>query len=139
MINRAVQQIKRHEHINLKPNKGKDGILKVGYGTRLDSIEISNELAEYWLNEDIDNIYSALSDHHFFIQLNLPRKSAIIDLAYAVGVSDLLNHKLFMNRIRKKSFTNAANVILYDSFYSSLKLKRRTDIALQLSTGEWVS
>ena len=137
MINRAIQQIKDQHKLKLAPYTDQDDVLRIGYGKKVNLIEISPELAQYWLELDLESIELDLSDRDFFKHLNVARKAVIINIAYALGLKKLLSFKSFIHSLKKSDFESAAGC------FDRMKLKELMGVGVtrglsrQLKNGEW--
>lgn len=124
-----VHMIKRHEGKRLNPYQDTLGVWTVGYGHNM-SIAISNKAAETIL---LDDIYDAINDciHAFpwFLELSEPRKHAIIDMAFNLGITKLKTFRNFLLAMELGDYETAA-IHMLDSLWAK-QVKGR---ALELAT-----
>ncbi len=84
----------------------------IGYGTNLDE-PITEKIAAYLAEYRIKRIVDQLSTHTFFVGLISPiRQAVIIDMAYNLGVSGLLDFHKMIAAISKNYYTIAAAEIM---------------------------
>ena len=120
MIDKTVEEyIKRNEGLRLKPYKCSAGKLTLGYGRNIEDNGISEIEAEFLLSSDIrsvtEEIRRLIPD---FDSLELPQKTALIDLGYNLGAYRLSRFKKMLAAINVRDFKTAAMEML-DSNYAN--------------------
>jgi lysozyme len=120
VIDKTVEDyIKRNEGLRLKPYKCSAGKLTIGYGRNIEDNGISLDEAEFLLSSDIrsvtEEIRRLIPD---FDSLELPQKTALIDMGYNLGVTRLSLFKLMLKAVNARDFKTAAMEML-DSNYAN--------------------
>ena len=89
-----IDEIKLHEGFRSKPYKCTEGYLTIGYGQRLDYIEVDEETAEKWLMEKVDKIKNKL-DLKFSWYSKAPQEvqDIVVNMSYQMGVSGFSKFK----------------------------------------------
>jgi lysozyme len=132
VIDKTVEEyIKRNEGLRLKPYKCSAGKLTIGYGRNIEDNGISLDEAEFLLSSDIrsvtEEIRRLIPD---FDSLELPQKTALIDLGYNLGAYRLSRFKKMLAAINVRDFKTAAMEML-DSRYAD-QLPNRSSKNAQL-------
>ena len=135
-MSELIEQIKKHEGLELKPYKCTTGHLTIGYGRNLESNGISQEEAEYLLNNDLQDLSLRLSCWGFWGELNDARKSVLVNMAFNIGVSGLLKFKKTLAAIDDCFYEKAAKEML-DSKWANQVGNRAIGLSEQMRTGEW--
>ncbi len=120
MIDKTVEEyIKRNEGLRLKPYKCSAGKLTIGYGRNIEDNGISLDEAEFLLSSDIrsvtEEIRRLIPD---FDSLELPQKTALIDMGFNLGITRLSKFKLMLKAVNARDFKTAAMEML-DSNYAN--------------------
>ena len=91
-LNHLVNSIKESEGCNLKVYKCPKGVNTIGYGRNLEDRGITQEEANYLLRNDIKLIKEELEKElYFFNDIDEVRKEVLVEMAYNMGVPNLLN------------------------------------------------
>ncbi len=90
-LNQLLNSIKEREGCNLKVYKCPKGVNTIGYGRNLEDRGISQEEANYLLRNDIKIVEQELNSNlPFFYRFDEVRKGVLIEMAYNMGVPNLL-------------------------------------------------
>ena len=132
MIDKSVEDyIKRNEGLRLKPYKCSAGKLTIGYGRNIEDNGISLAEAEMMLSSDIksvaEEIRRLIPD---FDSLELPQKTALIDMGFNLGITRLSMFKKMLAGVNVRDFKTAAMEML-DSRYAN-QLPNRSSKNAQL-------
>lgn len=132
MLDKTVEDfIKRNEGLRLKPYKCSADKLTIGYGRNIEDNGISITEAELMLSSDIvsvaEEIRRLIPD---FDSLDLPQKTALIDMGFNLGITRLGKFKLMIKAINVRDFKTAA-IELLDSEYAN-QLPHRSSKNAQL-------
>ena len=93
-LNTLKESIKKYEGLKLKPYLCPSKRLTIGYGRNIQDVGISKNEAEVLLNNDLLEIKLKLEDKiKLFYKLDDVRQNVLIEMAYNMGVSNLLNFK----------------------------------------------
>jgi len=120
VIDKSVEEyIKRNEGLRLKPYRCSANKWTIGFGRNIEDNGISEIEAEFLLSSDIrsvtEEIRRLIPD---FDSLELPQKTALIDMGYNLGVTRLSLFKLMLKAVNARDFKTAAMEML-DSNYAN--------------------
>lgn len=105
----AQTLIKQHEGLVLEPYRCTAGKLTIGYGTNLEDRGISQQEAEYLLQNDLDRIQvELLGALPWLPNLDEFRLAALYDMAYNLGVNGLLGFRRMLAALEAKDYPRAA-------------------------------
>lgn len=132
--------LKREEGLVHHAYKDSEGFLTIGYGRMIDKRKgggISDDEAEYLLNNDIEDILTKLAIAIPWIcQLDAVRQAALALMAYQMGVQGLLEFKQTLSAVRDGRYDHAENLAL-QSLWAKQTPARARRVARQIATGEW--
>lgn len=107
------QSIKKHEGLYLKPYVCPAKKLTIGYGRNLQDNGITHREAELMLENDLLNLKLELVDRlPVFKTLNSVRQNVILEMAFNMGVPNLLEFKNTIKYLEKKMFLEASKEML---------------------------
>lgn len=124
----AVELIKKHEGLRLKPYTCTAGKLSIGYGRNLDDNGISQYEAEQMLFNDIQLCYAECIKLKCWDKLNEPRQAALLDMCYNLGISRLKGFKKMLAALEVGAYSRAAEEML-DSKWAMQVKTRATELA----------
>lgn len=139
-INLLINQLKRHEGLRLKPYTDTVGKLTVGFGRNLDDVGISEEEANFMLDNDVKQLLEKLERHPklgwFFKDENLDaiRQEVLANMAFNMGVGGLSGFTKTLNMIFDCEYERAANEMLASKWAKQVGL-RAVELANQMKTG----
>ncbi len=138
MIDKTVEEyIKRNEGLRLKPYQCSAGKLTLGYGRNIEDNGISLDEAEFLLSSDIrsvtEEIRRLIPD---FDSLELPQKTALIDMGFNLGITRLSKFKKMLVAINVRDFKTAAMEML-DSNYANQLPNRSSKNAELIQDSRW--
>jgi len=137
--NRLKDMIKTHEGLRLKPYKCPAGKLTIGFGRNLDANGISEEEADFLLQNDIriakQVAYDFVEGWHW-PQLNEARQAVVIDMAFNLGPTKLNEFKGFRKALQEERWQGAAIHMRSSLWYVQVK-KRAKKLTKMMETGEW--
>jgi len=128
---RITEDLKHDEGLRLKPYKCPSNRLTIGYGRNLEDRGITHEEADFMLQKDVEALYFDL--HRaipFFYTLPDDVQSALINMAYNIGVLGLLRFRRVLVQLELGRFDKAADQVL-DSQYARqvpARAKRNADL-----------
>ncbi len=112
-LQKIKQSIKKHEGLELKPYLCPNKKLTIGYGRNLQDRGITQIEAETMLERDLLDIKLELEDSiKFFHKLDHIRQNVLIEMAYNMGVTNLLEFKNTLKFMEKGDFINASEEML---------------------------
>ena len=116
------QSIRNAEDLKLKPYLCPAKKLTIGYGRNLEDNGITPREAEILLENDLLLLKLILEDKiKFFHKLDHIRQNVLIEMAYNMGLSNLLNFKNTLNYLKNKDYENASKEMLNSKWHEQLK------------------
>lgn len=113
------------------------GVWTIGYGTNLQAIVISHELAEQWLNEKAEDFYAACSGLPYWDSLDEVRKGVVASMAYQMGVAGLGKFKKFHQALAQGAYAEAAKEMLDSKWAKQDAPSRAKRHSERMLTGRW--
>lgn len=136
-MNKLIQQLKRHEGVELKPYKDTVGKWTIGVGRNLDDIGISEQEAEMLLLNDIKEAERQLiATMPWTQELDEVRFSALLNFVFNVGIGTASKFVNAMALLKQRNYDMAADEML-NSRWSKQVGQRAIDVTEQIRTGEW--
>jgi lysozyme len=137
VIDKTVEDyIKFNEGLRLKPYKCSAGKLTLGYGRNIEDNGISLIEAEFLLSSDIRSVTKGIRQLlPDFDSLELPQKTALIDMGFNLGIPRLGKFKKMLMAINVRDFKKAAEEML-DSRYARQLPTRSNKNALLIQSTE---
>jgi len=108
----AIDQIKKDEGFRGKPYKCTANKTTIGYGRNLDDKPLTEEEAEYLLNNDLKEITFRLAQFSFYSKISPDRRAVLINMAYNLGIAGFCKFKNMINALIQGDFELAANEML---------------------------
>ena len=106
--NNLIEMIKRHEGFSYKPYRCSAGKLTCGWGHNLEAHDISKQVAEQMLKEDIERAFNdILYIFPNFYQYSQNRQNALIDMIFNLGKSRFCLFKKMISAINKEDWEEA--------------------------------
>lgn len=113
--------IKKHEGLRLKPYVDSMGKLTIGYGRNLVDRGITQDEAEYLLENDIDLALEDASDtFDWFSSLSVVRQDVVVSMIFNLGLGGFLGFKKAIEALSKGDFETASNEILSSGWASQV-------------------
>lgn len=118
-LQKIKQSIKKHEGVSLKPYKCLKGKITIGYGRNLEDRGITTLEADFLLDRDLLDTKLELEDSiKFFHKLDDIRQNVLIEMAYNMGVPNLLEFKNTLKFMEKGDFINASIEMLDSQWHT---------------------
>ncbi len=137
VASQLVNQIIRHEGLELKPYKCTSNKLTIGVGRNLEDVGITEAEAKYLLMNDLARVDSQIEQlMPWSAQLNPARYDALLNFVFNVGIGTALKFENAMAALKESDFDTAAAELL-DSRWSTQVGKRAEELAEQIRTGEY--
>jgi lysozyme len=131
------EQLIRDEGLRLKPYTDTVGKTTIGVGRNLTGQGISEAEAMAMLESDIAaNRKAVLDALPWTAQLPESRLAVLVEMAFNLGPTRLLNFEHMLAAIEKGDYTEAAKQGL-DSLWARQVGQRANRLMRQLETGEW--
>jgi lysozyme len=132
-------QLKVDEGLRLYAYQDSLGYWTIGYGRLIDHRkggQISQDEAEYLLNNDIAKTSDALAPFTWFNIQDSVRQAALVDMAVNLGVNGLLHFPHFLGHMQMKDYTNAADALINTLWHSQVGV-RADRIIKMIEKGAW--
>lgn len=110
--------------------------LTIGFGFNLEKIKMPREVADLWMKHIIKELHSQLANYSWFNDLNEPRKLAIYDMCYQMGVYGVMQFGNMIAAIREEDWDKAAEEML-DSRWARQTPNRANRNAEIMRSGEY--
>jgi len=131
-----VDQLIRHEGLELKVYKCTEGIETIGIGRNLVDRGVTEEEARYLCNNDIEIVeHELLRNFPFVADLDDVRLRVILDMAFNLGISRLRNFKKMWEALEGADYETAA-IEMMDSKWARQVKTRAYTLARMMETGE---
>lgn len=136
-MEQLLEQLIRHEGLELKPYKCTSDKLTIGVGRNLQDVGITKEEALLLLKNDVENVEQQLK-HYMSWSENLDpvRRAALINFVFNVGIGTALKFENAMEALKQSDYDTAAAELL-DSRWSTQVGSRAQELATQIRTGNW--
>lgn len=136
-MNKLIEQLKRHEGIELKPYQDTVGKWTIGVGRNLDDIGISEQEAEMLLLNDIKEAERQLITTMPWTQeLDEVRFSALLNFVFNVGIGTASKFVNAMGLLKYEKYDMAADEFLQSKWARQVG-NRAIEVTDQIRTGEW--
>lgn len=134
---RLLDSVREHEGFRTTPYKDTVGVLTVGYGTNLETIDVSRGLATQWLVDELIGLRSKLERHPWFANLSEVRKDAILEMAYQLGYVGVLKFHKMIAALEDGNFWAAASEGM-DSRWAREQTPTRAMVIMdRIRSGKW--
>ena len=133
-ITKLTNELRRDEDTILTPYYDSLGVLSIGTGRNLER-GISEDEADYMLQNDIQNTIKELDNYSWFEGLSPARKRAIINMYFNLGAIKFATFKKMIRAIEISHF-DRASIEALDSKWASQVGQRALRIAKIIKTGE---
>ncbi|MBB5322321.1 glycoside hydrolase family protein [Marinobacter oulmenensis] len=130
-----LEQLERHEGLRLKPYKDTVGKLTVGYGRNLDDRGISQDEAEFMLDNDIDEVEEDLRRLPLYLSLDPVRQTVMANMAFNMGLPTLLTFSRMLGALGERDWDRAAAEML-NSKWARQVGRRAEELADLMRRGE---
>lgn len=139
-MSQIIDQLNRDEGRRLHAYQDHLGYWTIGVGRLIDlrkGVGISPEEADYLLLNDVTRVRHELSKSlPWFVDLDDARQGALINMAFQLGTSGLMNFKKTLEHIRLGRYATAAGEML-QSKWAEQTPERAKRISKQMATGVW--
>lgn len=131
-----IDQLIRHEGLELKVYKDSLGIETIGIGRNLVDRGVSEEEARYLCNNDIEIVERELvGSFPFVVNLDDVRLRVLLDMAFNIGLPRLRGFSKMWAALEERDYAQAA-IEMMDSKWASQVKTRAYTLARMMETGE---
>ena len=127
--------IKSHEGFSRKLYKDSVGKTTIGYGRNVEDNGISQQEADFMLNNDIERACNELKEYRWFLQAPDGVRCSLVNMCFNMGISRLLGFKNMIKALVEKNYTQAAIEAL-DSQWAKQVVQRAKDVAVMIREGK---
>ena len=128
-MEKLIEQIKEHEGFRSRVYTCTENHLTIGYGFKVSSLELTEDICELILKEKLIKLYSRVDKQiPFFKQLPVEIQDVILNMCYQMGVGGVCKFKKMLAAMNEKDWTKAADEMIDSKWYRQTKNR-----ALQLS------
>jgi len=137
LMNQLIDQLIRHESMELKPYRCTSNKLTIGIGRNLEDVGISEEEAKSLLMNDLKRVDTQLEQMMPWSQeLDTVRYEGLMNFVFNVGIGTALKFVNAMAAIKEKDFDTGATELL-NSRWAEQVGQRAIEVAEQIRTGEY--
>jgi lysozyme len=112
-VENLKEQLVRHEGLRLTVYDCPAGYQTIGVGRNLEGKGITEEEAFYLLSNDIDYFTEQLKNNiDWFDEIPEEKQNVLINMAFNLGVSGLLNFKNMLLAVKEKRWIDASTEML---------------------------
>lgn len=134
---RLVTQLQRQEGLRTRLYRDTVGKLTIGYGRNIQDRGISEDEADYFLGNDINDARADLQrTFPWFAALDSVRQAAMVNLRFNMGLTALLTFDKALTAMSKRQYGLASDEF-FDSKWSSQVGVRALEVCAQIRTGQW--
>ena len=120
-----IDDIKKHEGFSSVVYKCTAGKLTVGYGKRVKYLKVTQEQAEEWLKEDLENLKYVLADKYdWFLPAPQEVKDIVMNMAYQLGPTSFSKFKRTIKLFKNKDY-EGASIEMLDSKWARVDTPER--------------
>lgn len=132
-----VDLIKQDEGLRLKPYKCTAGKLTIGWGRNLEDRGITEDEAEWMLENDINDVFLGLDKRiGYFRNLSEVRQAVLANMALNLGLNGLLGFKKMLAAVEAGRYVQAATE-MKDSLWARQVPNRAERLAEMMLGGKW--
>jgi len=130
----AIDQIKKDEGFRGKPYKCTAGKTTIGYGRNLDDNPLTEEEAEYLLNNDLNKVVKEVINLDYYARLNPTRRSVIINMLFNLGMPRFKKFIKMQEALNIQDYEEAA-IQMLDSKWARQVGSRAERLAKKMKSG----
>lgn len=141
MVKNIVEQLRRDEGVVEHAYEDSLGYLTIGVGFLIDKKKggrIPEPVIDFWLQYEIREKRSELiASLPWFTKLDDARQGVLLNMAFNLGTTGLLNFKETLALVESGKYSDAAKEML-NSRWANQVGKRADRLSRQMQTGQWV-
>lgn len=130
-------QLKRDEGDKRFPYTDTVGKVTIGCGFNLTDVGLYPEEIDWILGNRITKLRAQLAAYQWYSTLDAVRQAVVENMAYNMGVADLLHFPHMLAALAKQDWATAASEMA-NSAWAHQVGDRATRLEQQIFTGEWV-
>lgn len=137
MRERLLGSVKKHEGFRPRVYLDHLGNPTIGYGTRVNEIELDEQTAEMWLLNELLEKRERLCSVMGFEVLSEVRQDVILEMAYQMGVGGVLRFKRMWAAIHAGRWDEAADEMLDSRWHREQTPERAWLLSQRMRTNHW--
>jgi len=107
-----LESVMHHEGFRANAYQDSEGIWTIGYGTNLQVLEITKELASQWMLKKLEENAAEVDAIEGISHISSARRDILIEMAYNLGIKGLRKFRNTLNFIRASAYEKAAAEML---------------------------
>ena len=128
--NQLKKWLQQDEGLRLKPYLDIVNKTSIGYGRNLSDNGITEEEANYLLDNDINRVEKELLEYQFYIDAPSSVKDALFNMCFNLGLPKLLEFKRMIQCLKEKNYAKASLEIIDSKYYHQVGERARYVVAL---------
>lgn len=136
-MSNLTELLKKHEGVKYELYKCTADKWTIGVGRNLEDVGISEDEADYLLQNDIERTIKLMDDYiPWHDDLDLVRHEALTNFVFNVGIGTAMKFKKAMAALEEQDYDTAANEML-DSAWAKQVGNRAIEVTEMIRTGEY--
>ena len=136
-MSNLTELLKKHEGVKYELYKCTSDKWTIGVGRNLEDVGISEEEADYLLQNDIERTIELMDDYiPWHDNLDLVRHEALVNFVFNVGIGTAMKFKKAMSALEEGNYDVAADEMM-DSNWSKQVGHRAVEVTQMIRTGEY--
>ena len=132
-----IDDIKKHEGFSSVVYKCTAGKLTIGFGKRVKYLKVTQEQAEEWLKEDLENLKYVLADKYdWFLPAPQEVKDIVMNMAYQLGPTSFSKFKRTIKLFKNKDYEGASIEMLDSKWAREDTPERAKELSERLASVE---
>jgi len=132
---KLAADLRQAEGLRLKAYRDTEGVLTCGFGTNLEQLTITRDLADQWLNDKILEAEHDAQTFPWYAGLDSVRQRAIVELLYNLGLTRLRLFRVALRALAAGEWDAAATAFLASKWARQVGPTRAGRIARMVRTG----
>lgn len=130
-VDRLIEQLKRHEGVELMPYQDTVGLTTIGVGRNLAHNGIRMVEADFMLMNDVKDCMEEAKTYHWYEGLSGARKAVIINMLFNMGKPRFDKFVKFQAALAEGLYDKASTEML-DSKWAKQVGKRAVELSIQM-------
>ena len=135
-VDRLIEQLKRHEGVELMPYKDTEGLTTIGVGRNIQHNGIRMVEADFMLMNDIKDCMEEANTYHWYKDLSGARKAVIINMLFNLGKPRFDKFVKFQAALAEGLYDKASTEML-DSKWAKQVGKRAVELSKQMQKDQF--
>lgn len=136
MTPELISSTKVHEGFRSRAYQDSVGVWTIGYGTNLQELEITEEIAAAWMLNKLRQAETSAGGYPWFAALSQPRKDAIVEMIYNLGLPRFDKFAKLRTALGAKDYAKASEEMLASVWAEQVGV-RALRLATQMRRGEY--